>query len=87
MGSDSLANLNFFHQSTPLSCNWRVGKRSLTELRFAELAISIYSMATGGEVQIESEDGVPVVLRVKRKRTEDPAESLGVFQSHIALGS
>ena len=34
--------------------------------------------ATGGEVQVESEDGVPVVLRVKRKRTEDPAESLGV---------
>lgn len=35
-------------------------------------------MATGGEVAVETEDSVPVVLRVKRKRTEDPAESLGV---------
>ena len=43
--------------------------------------------ATEGDVQVESEDGVPVVLRVKRKRTEDPAESLGVFQIHSALGS
>ena len=40
-------------------------------------------MATGlgGEVAVEStEDSVPVVLRVKRKRTEDPAESLGGSQ-------
>ena len=44
-------------------------------------------MATGlgGELQVESEDGVPVVLRVKRKRTEDPAESLGVSQRHSTL--
>lgn len=27
---------------------------------------------------VEKSDKVPVVLRVKRKRTDDPAESLGV---------
>ena len=47
----------------------------------------MYGMATGREVQIESEDGVPVVLRVKRKRTEDAAESLGVSQNHSTLRS
>lgn len=43
-------------------------------------------MATGlgGEVAVEStEDSVPVVLRVKRKRTEDPAESLGGSQKPL----
>lgn len=40
-------------------------------------------MATGGG--LEDSDKVPVVLRVKRKRVDDPAESLGAFQ--IILGS
>lgn len=36
---------------------------------------------------VEESDQVPVVLRVKRKRTDDPAESLGacftiIFNSH-----
>ena len=42
------------------------------------------SSTVGEDVCIQSEDGVPVVLRVKRKRTEDPAESLGSFQSRSA---
>ena len=46
-------------------------------------------MATGlgGEVAVEStEESVPVVLRVKRKRTEDPAESLGGSQKNFLNG-
>ena len=43
---------------------------------------ALYSYMAENQVtseDVEKSDKVPVVLRVKRKRTDDPAESLGVF--------
>lgn len=46
------------------------------------MATSTISNGRDGSLELEDSGGkVPVVLRVKRKRTDDPAESLGEISS------